>query len=790
MRDIGKVVLGSRNYDLAGRLNGKSVAPLLLYLRPGANALAAKQAVVKRMDELARNLPPGVQYKIPFDTTPFVTASIKEVVTTLVEAMLLVTLVVFIFLQSWRATLIPMLAVPVSVVGTFLGLLVLGFTINVLTLFALVLAIGIVVDDAIVVIENTERLMAAEGLPARVAADRAIRQVAGALIAIVLVLCAVFVPVAFLGGVTGEMFKQFAVTLVISVILSGMVALTLTPALCALLLRESNEAHTSGLFGAFNRGFSRVTDRYAGGVGRVLGRPRIGMAGFAVLVALALLLWKRVPTGFIPTEDKGYFAIAMQLPDAASLQRTEAVIQRVEGFLHQEPSVVNVVAFAGLDVLTRTNQTNSATIFILLKPWDERGADQSIDAITKRINGKLFGMKDAVGFAFNLPEIPGLGATSGVEANLQNRSGKDVRDFALQVQAFTAAVGKLPAVQAMTTTFRANVPQLYLDVDRATAKARGVSLTDLFSTLQTFLSTLYINDFNLYGRTYRVQAEAQQQFRRTPEDIARLYVRGRGGEMVPVSSLVRTEFRSGPTQLLRFNGFGSAFFTGTPKTGRSSGEVMAEIDQLVAEQFEPQGVSIGYSGQSFQERAATGQAGLVFGLGLVIVFLVLAAQYESWSIPFAVLFGVPFGALGALLGIWLRGLPSDIYFQVGLITVVGLAAKNAILIVEFANEIRTSGVGLREAAVEAARERFRPILMTSFAFILGVSPLVIASGAGAGSRHSLGTGVFAGMLFATTIGIFFIPLFFRVIRGLAEGAARHRGGAAEPMPSPATPEAR
>ncbi|HEX3275425.1 MAG TPA: multidrug efflux RND transporter permease subunit, partial [Gemmatimonadales bacterium] len=718
IRDIGKVVLGSRNYDLAGRLNGKSVAPMLLYLRPGANALAAKEAVVKRMNELSRNLPPGVKYAIPFDTTPFVTASIEEVVTTLLEAMALVTLVVFLFLQSWRATLIPMLAVPVSVIGTFLGLLVLGFTINVLTLFALVLAIGIVVDDAIVVIENTERLMSSENLPAREAADRAIRQVAGALVAIVLVLCAVFVPVAFLGGVTGEMFKQFAVTLVIAVVLSGIVALTLTPALCAMLLKDAPDSHTTGFFGWFNRSFVRLTDRYAGGVGRVLGRPRIWVGVFAVLVAGAMVLWKRVPTGFIPTEDKGYFAIALQLPDAASLQRTQAVIKRVEGFLHQEKAVRNVVAFAGLDVLTRTNQTNSATIFINLAPWDQRSKNESIEAITGRINGKLFGMRDAVGFAFNLPEIPGLGSTSGVEANLQNRSGKDVRDFALQVQAFTAAVGKLPAVQGMTTTFRANVPQLYLDVDRASAKARGVSLTELFSTLQTFLSTLYINDFNLYGRTYRVQAEAQQQFRRTPEDLARIYVRGRNDEMIPVSSLVHTEFRSGPTQMLRFNGFGSAFFTGTPKTGRSSGEVMKEIDQLVAEQFEPQGVSIGYSGQSFQERAGSGQAGLVFALGLVIVFLVLAAQYESWVIPFAVLFGVPFGALGALLGVWLRGLPSDIYFQVGLITVVGLAAKNAILIVEFANEIRHRGVDLREAAVEAARERFRPILMTSFAFIL------------------------------------------------------------------------
>jgi multidrug efflux pump len=787
VRDIGKVVLGSRNYDLAGRLNGTPVAPMLLYLRPGANALAARDAVAKRMAELSKNFPAGVEWKIPFDTTPFVTASIHEVVTTLLEAMALVTLVVFIFLQSWRATLIPMLAVPVSVVGTFLGLLMLGFSINVLTLFALVLAIGIVVDDAIVVIENTERLMANEGLSARIAADRAIRQVAGALIAIVLALCAVFVPVAFLGGVTGEMFKQFAVTLVIAVVLSGLVALTLTPALCAFLLRESNEAHTTGFFGAFNRWFERLNHGYARNVGRVIGRPKTWFAMFAVVVALAVVLWRRVPTAFIPTEDKGYFAVALQLPDAASLQRTREVVKRVEGFLRQEPAVVNIVGFAGLDVLTRTNQTNSATIFILLKPWDERGKGQTIDDITQRINGKLFGMKDAIGFAFNLPEIPGLGATSGVEVNFQNRAGRDVRDFAGQVQAFTQAVNGLPAVQALNTNFRANVPQLYVDVDRAAAKARGVSLTDLFSTLQTFLSTLYINDFNLYGRTFRVQAEAQPQFRRTPEDLARLYVRGRDNEMVPVTSLVRTEFRSGPTQLLRFNGFGSALFTGTPKPGRSSGEVLNEIDSLVASQFVSAGVGIGLSGQSFQERAATGQAGLVFSLGLIIVFLVLAAQYESFSIPFAVLLGVPFGAFGALLGIWLRGTPSDIYFQIGLITVVGLAAKNAILIVQFANEMRVRGMSIYEAAVEAARERLRPILMTSFAFIFGVSPLVIASGAGAQSRHSLGTGVFAGMLFATTIGIFFIPLFFRVIRGLAErGLAR--GRAPVPAPAPASPE--
>src|SRR5207249_6232653 len=467
------------------------------------------------------------------------------------------------------------------------------------------------------------------------------------------------------------------------------------------------------------------------------------------------VLWRRVPTAFIPTEDKGYFAMALQLPDAASLQRTQAVVERVEGFLRQEPAIRNIVALAGFDLLSRASQPNSATIFVNVRPWEERGPGQSIDAITGRINRRLFGMRDAMGFAFNLPEIPGLGATSGVEAQLQNRGGLPVQDFAREVQAFVQAANQLPAVLGVNANFRANVPQLYVDVDRAAAKARGVKLGDVFGTLQALMSTLYVNDFNLYGGTYRVQIEAQAPYRQTPEDLGQLYVRGDHDAMLPVSALTRTEFRSGPTVLTRFNGFTSALITGVPRPGHSSGEMMSQLDGLIRNRFAAEGLGISYSGQSYQERASSGAAGLVFALGLVIVFLVLAAQYESWSLPFAVLFGVPFGVLGAFLGIWLRGQPSDIYFQVGLITVVGLAAKNAILIVEFANEIRTRGIPLIEAATEAARERFRPILMTSLAFIFGVSPLVIAHGAGAGSRHSLGTGVFAGMLFATSIGIFF-----------------------------------
>jgi multidrug efflux pump len=770
--DIGVATLGARSYDLKGRLNGVPTAFALLYTRPGANALAVKEAVVRRMEELQTTFPQGIHYAIPFDTTPFVSASIKEVAITLVEAMILVTAVVFLFLQSWRATLIPMLAVPVSVIGTFLGLLTFGLSINVLTLFGLVLAIGIVVDDAIVVIENVERIMATEGLPPRLAADHAIRQVASALVAIVLVLCSVFVPVAFIGGVTGALFKQFAMTIVIAVVLSGIVALTLTPALCALILTESNEAHTTGFFGWFNRVFAKATRGYTGAVDSVLGRPAAWFGVFAVLLVLAGFLWKRIPTAFIPTEDKGYMAMAVQLPDAASLQRTEATVGNIEKIIRTEPSAVNIVALVGLDLLSQSNSTNGATVFLNLKPWEERSKHDALDSIAARMNGKLFAMRDATAFGFNLPEVPGLGLTAGVEINLQNRNGQDIRDFAQHVQEFSQAVNQLPAAGGLNSSFRANVPQVFVTVDRTSAKARGVNLTDLFATMQAFLSSLYINDFNLFGKTYRVQANAGEGYRQSPADIGRLYVRGTNNQMIPVSALTTTAFRSAPTVISRFNGFTSAQFTGSPKPGHSTGELLSEVDQLIQTQFASAGLGVSYSGQSFQERASSGAAALVFVLGLIMVFLVLAAQFESWSVPFAVLLGVPFGVLGALLGIWFRGQPNDIYFQVGLITVVGLAAKNAILIVEFATELRGQGLSIRDAAIEAARERLRPILMTSFAFILGVLPLMLASGAGAASRHSIGTGVFAGMLFATTIGIFFIPLFFRVIRGLAERRPR------------------
>ena len=781
LADIGEAHLGARNYDLAGRFDGAPTALTPVFLRPGANALEVKREVVARMTELAKSFPAGVHWSIAFDTTPYVTASIREVVKTLFEALLLVTLVVFVFLQSWRATLIPVVAVPVSVIGAFFGMQVLGFSINLLTLFGLVLAIGIVVDDAIVVIENVERIMAQERVPPAVAADRAMHQVSRALIAIVLVLCSVFVPVAFLGGITGLMYKQFAITIAVSVVLSGMVALTLTPALCAVLLKPTDPGRKSGailsrLFDRFNRGFRTITERYLGAAGRVIDRPRTFFAAFAVAVALLFVLVRSVPTGFIPNEDKGYFGMLIELPDNASRQRTEAVVKQVEGFLKQQPAINHIVSLVGLNFIQNANQANAAIMFVMLKPWEERTAPRDqFAAVLGAVNGFLFQLPQTRGFAFNMPEIIGLGTTAGLELNLQDRGVNDVTRFAGLTGEFAGDANALPELRGVYPTIRVNTPQLFVQVDREKVKALGISLSELFQTLQASLSTLYINDFNRYGKTYRVQAEAQARFRQTPEDIGRLYVRGPNQQMVPVSALTRTEFRPGPSVLTRFNGFTSALVVGAPAPGKSSGEMLAAVERLAQDKYAARGVGYAFSGQSYQERASGGQGSLVFALGLIMVFLVLAAQYESWSIPFAVLLGVPFGTLGALLGVWLRGMANDVYVQIGLIVVIGLAAKNAILIVEFANELRAQGRSIRDAALEAGRERLRPILMTSFAFILGVAPLLTSSGAGAASRHSIGTGVFFGMLVATLVGVFFIPLFFTAIRTLSERGRFRRG---------------
>ncbi|HEX6809867.1 MAG TPA: multidrug efflux RND transporter permease subunit [Gemmatimonadaceae bacterium] len=778
--DVGHVTMGQRDYDLVGRLDGHPTALILVYLRPGASALDVDKAVVARMQQLQRTFPQGITWSVPFDTTPFITQSVKEVVQTLVEALLLVTAVVFIFLQSWRATLIPLVAVPVSLLGAFFGMQLLGFSVNLLTLFGLVLAIGIVVDDAIVVIENVDRIMAAEHVRPAVAADRAIRQVASALVAIVLVLCAVFIPVAFVGGITGQMYKQFAITIAVSVIISGIVALTLTPALCAVLLRHESAEHQHGIFGWFNHRFSRLTDRYVQGVEHALDHARPWIAAFVVILGLIFIMIRIVPTAFLQTEDKGYFAISVELPDDASLQRTNAVVQHVEQYLLARHDVRHVVALVGLSLIQGASQTSSATMFVNLKPWDERA---NAGDILNQANGQFFQNRDATIFGFNLPEIPGIGVTSGLELNLQDQGVNDLQRFAAIANEFASDANKLPQVQQARASIRVNVPQIYVDVDRAKAKSLGVSLSDLFQTLQSLLGTLYVNDFNLYGKTYRVQIEAQQPYRMQPNDIGSLFVRGGNNQMIPVSALTKVEFRSGPNIVTRFDGFTSALVTASPGNKRSSGEMLDAVENLARTKYAALGVGEGLSGQSYQERASAG-GGLVLSLGIIMVFLVLAAQYESWSIPFAVLLGLPFGVLGAYLGMWLRGIPSDVYFQIGIITVVGLAAKNAILIVEFASEQRAQGKSVRDAAVEAGRERLRPILMTSLAFILGVVPLVVAGGAGAVSRHSIGTAVFAGMLFATSIGTLFIPLFFALIRRASEHVFGHHGAS---QPAPARP---
>ncbi len=780
--DVGQVVLGARNYDLFGRLDGKPTALLLCYLRAGANALDVKKAILAKLDEKSLSFPPGVRYQISYDTTPFITASIEEVLHTLLEAMVLVTLVVFIFLQDWRTTLIPLLAVPVSIIGTFFGMSMMGFSINLLTLFGLVLAIGIVVDDAIVVIENVERIMAETHKAPGPAADQAMTEVSGALVAIVLVLSAVFIPVAAMAGITGAMFKQFAITIVVSVILSGIVALTLTPALCAILVKP----HVPGakkwvFFEKFNQVFDKLTAKYLGGVEGVVGRPKTFVMCFTVMLVLIGVLFKYLPTGFIPTEDKGYFALAASLPEGASRQRTDSAVTLIEQVLLKQPGVNSVVSLVGLDFIQNANQTNSATLFVMLDPWDKRkDAAKGINAIIAAVNQKLYGLKDVAAFAFNMPEIPGLGTTAGLELNLQDRGINDVKRFAGVVNEFVGDARNSPMLAGPRTTIRVSMPQVYVTVDREKVKSLGVQLSDVFQTLQAMLSSIYINDFNLFGRTYRVQAEAQPKYRTSVEDIDKLYVRGPHG-MIPISALTSTTLKGGPSVVARFNGFTSALVTAEPGPGKSTGQMMDEVESL-ARQYSSKGIGYAYSGQSYQEKLASGQGNSVFILGIVLVFLVLAAQYESWSIPFAVMLGVPFGVVGALLGLLMRGLPNDVYFQIGMVTVIGLAAKNAILIVEFGNHLMSKGMKLHEATMLAAKDRFRPILMTSFAFILGVVPLVIASGAGAQSRHSLGTGVFAGMLIGTALGVFFIPLFFNLIRGLSVPKAE-RGKSAAPAPA-------
>jgi hydrophobe/amphiphile efflux-1 (HAE1) family protein len=776
IRDIARVELGSQSYDLMGRLDGKPTTVVLVYLQTGANAVDLFNNVKKAMVELSAAFPKGVQYKIPYETVSFITVSIKEVIQTLIEAIVLVLLVVFVFLQNWRATLIPLLAVPVSIIGTFGGMIALGFSINTLTLFGLVLAIGIVVDDAIVVVENVERIMAEEHLPVREATIKAMDEVTGPVIAIVLVLSAVFLPVAFLGGLTGELYRQFAVTIAISVAISGVVALTLSPALCRLLLKPHGSRKNLAqrlmhalFFKWFNLAFEKLTNGYTRGVRVAIRGAVVTVILFGGLVFLAVRLFEKTPSGFIPDEDQGYIITATFLPDGASIDRTAEVVSRVEKFFLENPSVDHTVSFVGFDIFSGgVNSTSAAVTFIRLKDWHERsGPGQSAGEIIGAAWGRFGQEKDAIVITVNPPSIQGLGQRAGFEYQLEARAGQDVRELSSMCDQLLAAARKRPELVGLNSTLRVIQPQLYVDLDRDRCKAAGVKVSAVFDALQAYLGALYVNDFDKFGRVWRVQLQAEPEFRRSPEDIGKIYVRNEKGEMVPVAGLLKTRFQSGPNIVSRFNGFTSVQVTGGPSPGYSTGQAMQAMREVSAEVL-PAGYGYEWSGASYQEIKAGNAAPIALAFGIVVVFLVLAAQYEKWALPVAVLLAVPLGALGAVAAVYLRGIDRDIYFQIGLLTLVGLAAKNAILIVEFCVVLRRQGKSIFDSAVEASRMRFRPILMTSLAFILGVLPLVIAKGAGAAGRHSIGTGIMGGMIAATVLAVFFVPVFFVLITRTTE----------------------
>lgn len=759
LKDIARLELGALNYDTSNTLDGQPTIGMATYLQPGANALEVAASVKQRMRELRGGFPEGVDYAIPFDTTRFVDASIREVNVTIFEAALLVLAVVFLFLQTWRATLIPMIAVPVSLIGAFAGLWAVGFSINTLTLFALVLAIGIVVDDAIVVLENVERLMRENGMPPFEAALEAMREVSGAVVAIVLVLCAVFIPVAFLGGIAGQLYRQFAVTLTFAVVISGFIALTLTPALCAILMKSGH--HESRIFAPFNRGFEWTTRRFLDGVNLLLRHPLMSLLAFVLLLGICIVLFLRVPSSFVPAEDQGYIFGNVQLPDGATLERTRRVAGELGRIAQSNPGVQNVMVINGFDLLGGGNKTNAATMFIPLKHWDQR-KEMPAAAVAAAIASKGSELREGMAFAFNPAAIRGLGTAGGFELYLQARANPNPQQLFQVTQSFLAALREHPQLTGVNSFFRPTVPQLRVEVDREKAISLGVPVQDVFDALQSTMGALYVNDFNKFGRTYRVQMMADAPFRAQPEDLGAVYVRSTSTrEMIPLKTLIRTSSTVGPEQLERFNGFVAARVLGSGRPGVSSGEAIRAVEDTAARVL-PEGYQIAWSGQAFQEKRTGRASAIAFGLAIVMVFLILAALYERWLLPFAVVMAVPFAVFGALAFVWLRGLENDIYFQIGLVVLIGLAAKNAILIVEFAQAGFLEGKGAAEAALNAARLRFRPIIMTSLAFVLGVLPLMISTGAGAGARRSMGTGVVGGMLAATFIATLFVPLFFTV----------------------------
>ena len=787
VQDVGRIELGAQSYNINTRMNGSAAAFLGVYQATGGDALRTADAIRALMDELKAGFPDDVDYRISYDTTPPIVASMEEILHTLVEAMILVLIVVFVFLQSWRATLIPMLTVPVSLIATFAFFPMLGFSVNVLTMFGMILAIGIVVDDAIVVVEAVMHHMQ-KGMDRRAATNLAMKEVSGPVVAIALILCAVFVPVAFMGGITGAMFRQFALTIAISVVLSAISALTLSPALCATLLKPAGQGKglATRLFGAFNRGFERATSGYVRVSQLFIRRALLGAIALLAVSVGAFHLFRTVPTGFLPGEDQGVMIVNVQLPNAASLDRTDAVVRQVEALLAKRAEVRYVSGVVGYSMLTGTTSSDAATIFVSLTDWKERPQrSQHAFAIIREVNRELAAIAEAQAFAFPIPPISGLSVAGGFTMLLQDRAAGTPQALESNLRAFLAALRERPEVVQPFSSFSASLPQVRIEVDTAQISKLGLPVSRVYQSLQTFLGGLYVNQFTRFGRLWKVYLQADSQYRRTAQDLGNYFIRSNAGDMIPLATLGRTSEVSGPNYILRFNLFPAAEITGNSGPGYSSGQTIEALKETFA-QVVPAGYGYDWSGQTFQEIRAQGQQGIVFAMAIVFVFLLLAALYESWTLPFSVLLGTPFALLGAMFGTWLLGLDNNLYTQIGIVLLIGLAAKNAILIVEFAKAGRDAGKPIDEAAAEAARLRFRPILMTAFAFILGCVPLMLASGSGASSRIALGTGVVFGMSCATILGVFLIPFLYSVVQKFGEWAG---GGPKSAPVVPAAPPA-
>ena len=761
LRDVARISLEAQSYNTESAINKENAAVLAIYMLPGANAMEVAKSVKEAMEEISKNFPEGMSYEIPFDMTTYISESIHEVYKTLFEALILVIIVVYLSLQSWRATVIPLVAVPISLIGTFGFMLIFGFSLNILTLLGLVLAIGIVVDDAIVVVENVERIMEEEKLSPYQATKKAMEGLTGAIIATSLVLAAVFVPVSFLGGITGQLYRQFTVTIVVSVLLSTVVALTLSPVMCSLILKpEDPNKKKNIIFRRINKWLAIGNHKYVGLIKHIVKHPRRVLSTFGMVLIAILLIHRIIPTSFLPIEDQGYFKIELELPEGATLERTRIVTERAVEYLMENPAVEYVQSVAGSSPRVGTSQARSE-LTIILKPWEERDS-QTIDDIMAQVKKDMSQYPECKVYLSTPPVIPGLGSSGGFEMQLEARGDATFENLVQATDTLMYYASKRKELSGLSSALQADIPQLYLDVDRDKVKFAGVPLADVFSTMKAYTGSVYVNDFNMFNRIYRVYIQAEAPYREHKENINLFFVRGTDNAMIPLTSLGTTSYTTGPGSIKRFNMFNSSVIRGEAADGYSSGQAMEIIEQIAREHL-PENIGVEWSGLSFQEKQAGGQTGMVLALVFMFVFLFLAALYESWMVPVAVLLSLPVAALGAYLGVWGCGLENDVYFQIGLVMLVGLAAKNAILIVEFAKEQVDRGIDVVQAALHASQLRFRPILMTSLAFILGMLPMVIASGPGSASRQAIGTGVFFGMIFAVTVGILLVPFFFVLI---------------------------